>query len=124
MYEGIEPEEVGSTANLAIMGPSLAPDSDLGYSNEAEREEDNIKLNWSTASEENNDYFEIQKSYDSEVFTPIGYVDGAGNSNEVLDYSYTDSETNKAYYRLKQLDYDGEFEYSDIVVVKGNRRAE
>tara|TARA_B110000967_G_C18855239_1_gene546846 strand:+ start:778 stop:1566 length:789 start_codon:yes stop_codon:yes gene_type:complete len=89
---------------------------------EAEREEDNIKLNWSTASEENNDYFEIQKSYDGEVFTPIGYVDGAGNSNEVLDYSYTDSETNKAYYRLKQLDYDGEFEYSDIVVVKGNRR--
>ena len=40
VYEGIEPEEVGSTANLAIMGPSLAPDSDLGYSNEAEREED------------------------------------------------------------------------------------
>ena len=61
---------------------------------EAEREGDNIKL----------------------------YVDGAGNSNEVLDYSYTDSETGKAYYRLKQLDYDGEFEYSDIVVAKGNRR--
>ena len=89
---------------------------------EAEREGDNIKLNWSTASEESNDYFEIQKSYDGEVFTPIGYVDGAGNSNAVLDYSYTDSETNKAYYRLKQLDYDGEFEYSDIVVAKGNRR--
>ena len=89
---------------------------------EAEREEDNIKLNWSTASEENNDYFEIQKSYDGEVFTPIGYVDGAGNSNAVLEYSYTDSETGKAYYRLKQLDYDGEFEYSDIVVAKGNRR--
>ena len=89
---------------------------------EAEREEDNIKLNWSTASEENNDYFEIQKSYDGEVFTPIGYVDGAGNSNAVVEYSYTDSETNKAYYRLKQLDYDGEFEYSDIVVAKGNRR--
>ena len=89
---------------------------------EAEREGDNIKLNWSTASEENNDYFEIQKSYDGEVFTPIGYVDGAGNSNAVLEYNYTDSETGKAYYRLKQLDYDGEFEYSDIVVAKGNRR--
>jgi hypothetical protein len=89
---------------------------------EAEREGDNIKLNWATASEENNNYFEIQKSYDGIVFTPIGYAEGAGNSNTILDYSYTDTDISKVFYRLKQIDFNGEFEYSDVVAVRGSKR--
>ena len=89
---------------------------------EAVRIEDNIRLEWTTASELNNDYFEVLKSYDGEAFSVIGYVDGNGTSSEVIDYSYTDSEPKQAYYRLRQLDYDGQFEYSDVVAAKGNGR--
>mgnify|MGYP003652594050 FL=1 len=89
---------------------------------EAVRTEDNVRLEWTTASELNNDYFEVLKSYDGEIFSVIGYVDGHGTSSEVIDYSYTDSEPKQAYYRLRQLDYDGQFEYSDVVAAKGNGR--
>tara|TARA_R110000744_G_scaffold207198_1_gene325799 strand:+ start:3258 stop:3998 length:741 start_codon:yes stop_codon:yes gene_type:complete len=88
----------------------------------AVRIEDNVRLEWTTASELNNDYFEVLKSYDGEAFFIVGYVDGHGTSSKVIDYSYTDSEPRQAYYRLKQLDYDGQFEYSDVVAAKGNRR--
>ena len=89
---------------------------------EAVRIEGNVRLEWTTASELNNDYFEVLKSYDGEIFSIIGYVDGHGTSSEVIDYSYTDSEPKQAYYRLRQLDYDGQFEYSDVVAAKGNGR--
>ena len=89
---------------------------------EAVRVDDNVRLEWTTASELNNDYFEVLKSYDGEAFFIIGYVDGHGTSSEVIDYSYTDSEPKRAYYRLRQLDYDGQFEYSDVVAAKGNGR--
>lgn len=74
-------------------------------------------LNWITASELNNDYFEIQKSDDGYSWYSIGEIKGAGNSNSIIDYSFTDEKSiSKSYYRLKQVDYDGKFEYSDILV--------
>jgi hypothetical protein len=80
---------------------------------------DHVELTWSTASEINNDFFTIERSLDGQNFEAIGIVDGAGNSNQVLNYRMID--TNPAqgynYYRLKQTDFDGNFDYSDIRVV-------
>jgi hypothetical protein len=79
-----------------------------------------IEINWSTASETNNDYFTIERSSDGRDFRAIGTVDGAGNSTETLDYSYVDESplSGTSYYRLKQTDYDGKYSYSDVRAVK------
>ena len=76
-------------------------------------------LNWSTASEKNNDFFTIERSADGKLFTPIGVIPGSGNSNFQMNYSYTDSaNSNKqAYYRLIQTDYDGTSKSHKIVAV-------
>jgi hypothetical protein len=81
-----------------------------------------VQLLWSTASELNNLGFEIQRSVDNEDnFSTVAFVDGNGNSTEINYYSYTDnpqlSGVNQIYYRLKQVDLDGSFSYSDIVNV-------
>ncbi len=74
-------------------------------------------LEWVTASEINNDYFEVQKSDDGNNWQILGTVKGAGNSNAVLNYQFEDKNNNaKSYYRLKQIDFDGKFEYSPIIV--------
>ncbi len=79
-------------------------------------------LNWITSAEINNNYFEIQKSKNATSFKPIGKVTGAGNSNINLSYSFTDNYPYKgiSYYRLKQVDFDGEFSYSNIVSIENN----
>ncbi len=78
-----------------------------------------VHLNWATASEVNNDFFTIEKSTNGYIWEIVTFVDGAGNSNTVLDYSTTDENpyTDVSYYRLKQTDFDGQYEYSDIVAV-------
>ncbi|HNW70026.1 MAG TPA: T9SS type A sorting domain-containing protein [Bacteroidales bacterium] len=71
-----------------------------------------IVLNWSTASETNCDNFIIEKSYDTKTWTSIGTLAGAGNSNHLNNYSFSDDEPfeKTVYYRLKQVDYDGAFD--------------
>ena len=78
---------------------------------------ENIMLKWSTASERNNDYFSLERSLDGTSWQIITLVDGAGNSNSIVNYSFIDQELNNSlsYYRLKQTDFDGIFEYSDII---------
>jgi hypothetical protein len=80
---------------------------------------DNVEVTWSTASETNNDYFTIERSKDGVNFKPIAVIDGAGNSNTILNYKLMDYEPYErlSYYRLKQTDFDGKFEYSDIKAV-------
>ncbi len=77
---------------------------------------DNVILNWVTATEINNDYFTIERSVDANVFESIGTVNGNGNSTALLNYYWTDENPidGKAYYRLKQTDFDGDFQYHDI----------
>jgi trimeric autotransporter adhesin len=77
-----------------------------------------IQLNWTTVTEINNDGFEIQRSENGVNFETIGWQEGAGNYSGVKNYSFNDYEVNVGntyYYRLKQLDFDGDFEYSKIV---------
>ena len=78
------------------------------------------QLDFATASETNNDYFEIQRSSDSRNWEVIGKVKGAGTTQQEQNYSFTDRHPQKGmnYYRLKQVDYDGQFEYSSIISIK------
>ena len=89
-----------------------------------QRNGQNIDLQWITSSEENNDYFSIEKSFDGKSFYTIGMVKGSGNSSETVGYAYTDHDVsqNLVYYRLKQTDFDGSFEYSRIEKVFGRKQ--
>jgi len=82
-------------------------------------DENHIDLSWTTASEVNNDFFTVQRSFDAQNFTDVVYLPGAGNNNSVLYYHYTDNNTfnGTVYYRLKQTDYDGSSSFSAIVAV-------
>ena len=76
-------------------------------------------LDWKTASEINNDHFEIQRSVDGKTWSAIGDMPGHGTTQQEEVYSYIDASantlaSNTVYYRLKQVDYNGAFVYSDI----------
>ncbi len=78
-----------------------------------------IHLHWSTATELNNEGFEVQHSLDGRHWTEIGFVTGSGTTTVQQDYRFEHKAPPSGvnYYRLKQLDYDGAFEYSPVVVV-------
>jgi hypothetical protein len=83
-------------------------------------QDENVKLNWSTASEQNSKGFEIEKSLDGVNYRKIGFVAGAGNSFTTRSYTFTDPQraVEFNYYRLKLVDIDNTFDYSDVVLVK------
>lgn len=77
------------------------------------------ELTWSTLSEVNCSHFEIERSEEGMIFTKIGKVDGAGTTLEQSDYRFHDTEVEAKmyYYRLKQVDFNGAYEYSDILAL-------
>jgi hypothetical protein len=79
----------------------------------------NVILNWSTATEINNSGFEIERRYDKTDWLEIGFVPGHGTTTEKQNYSYIDQNVNAGIYsyRLKQVDFDGTFEYSNEILV-------
>jgi hypothetical protein len=79
-------------------------------------------LSWTTASESNNDYFAIERSSNGLEFSQIAKVNGAGNSLTTLNYNYNDVNpiSGLSYYRLKQVDFNGKFSYSEICSVTNN----
>lgn len=78
------------------------------------------KMNFSTASETNNDYFTIERSGDGVAYEAIGEIKGAGNSSKELSYEFTDEKplTGLNYYRIKQTDFDGKYSYSEVRSVR------
>ncbi len=80
-----------------------------------------VKIKWETASEINNDYFVIERSKDAVNFNFVLTVNGNGSSNQNITYTAFDNElppaTATIYYRLKQVDYNGNYTYSDIRAV-------
>ncbi len=78
-------------------------------------------LKWSTASEKGNDYFLLQRSDDGVSFETIGKIKGAGNSTSMVDYSWKDlvgTDRDESFYRLEQVDFDGNSTFSDIISVR------
>jgi len=82
----------------------------------------NVVLNWSTASELNNQMFEIERKAENSDYVTIGYVNGYGTTTETQEYSYIDKnvETGIYFYRLKQIDFLGTYEYFDEIEVDVN----
>ncbi|MCP4441855.1 MAG: T9SS type A sorting domain-containing protein [Aureispira sp.] len=82
-----------------------------------------VKIWWTTESETNNNYFNVEQSYDGISFETIAQVEGNGTSNESHEYSINhllSAEINNiswVYYRVKQTDYDGSYSYSKVVAV-------
>ncbi len=76
-----------------------------------------VTLEWATASELNNDHFLIQRSVDGVAFEDLGSVVGAGTTQQLTNYTYTDNDpiSDDLYYRLKQVDMDGSFHFSHII---------
>ncbi len=88
--------------------------------------DNNVQLSWQTATETNNRGFEIERSSDNKAFTKVGFVPGRGTTTEKSAYSYIDKDAQegKLYYRLKQVDFNGAYEYSGTVEVNYSVPAE
>lgn len=78
-----------------------------------------VQLDWATATEIDNDYFEVQRSQEGRDWEVIGVVTGAGTTVEEQQYVFDDSRpyVGNSYYRLRQVDYDGQFAFTDIILV-------
>ena len=84
------------------------------------KEKGNVNiLEWTTASEVNNDFFEVQRSTDGVDFETLESIRGNGTSHTVSHYSFIDEKpASISYYRLQQVDFDGRSEFSNIVTIK------
>ncbi|MBP9186655.1 MAG: T9SS type A sorting domain-containing protein, partial [Bacteroidia bacterium] len=84
----------------------------------------NADLMWQTATEKNASMFEVYAAVDGKNYHAIGEVKAKGNTNSVSNYNFTDinalANNNKVYYKLKMIDVNGEFEWSNIVVLSNN----
>lgn len=89
----------------------------------AKKELNKIYLSWSTASEINNDYFEVERSSNGEEFDPILKVKGAGTTSKINQYYEFDTQPNEghSYYRLKQVDFDGKSRTYNPIKIKFNQ---
>ena len=114
-----------AAAPNTIMPVELTSFSALTHNN-------SVTLNWKTATEVNNFGFEVERassqtSPGQEDWTKIGFIKGNGNSNSPKNYIYIDNSdlsSSKYSYRLKQIDNDGQFEYSNVVEVSFNKLTE
>ena len=80
------------------------------------------RLDWTTATEANVNYFAVERSADGNDWTTVGEVTAAGNSSVAVDYAFLDRQPlSLAYYRLRTVDFDGYTEYSDVVQISRPR---
>lgn len=116
MVDGYEgdccPFEVQFTSNVSLPIELMTFDGESNTSGN--------QLWWETASERNNSHFEIESSTDGTHWGKIGSQKGAGNSTQLLAYSFLDREpaSDLMYYRLKQIDFDGNYSFSNPISIK------
>lgn len=86
---------------------------------------DQVELHWTTATELNNDFFAIEHSTDGIAFRTVGQVKGAGTTSEEVQYEFMHRKpiAGTNYYRLKQVDFDGTVDYSDLIAVDMYKRS-
>ncbi len=89
---------------------------------EAQSHQHTVFLKWATATEKNNWLFEVQRSFNGVDWIKIGERKGSGNAIQRCEYAYQDELPNEGvyYYRIKQLDIDGTFDYSKVISVSGH----
>jgi hypothetical protein len=102
--------------NVCIYGTDITPVELTSFTATAQFSE--VELSWITATETNNSGFEVQRSNGSD-FETITFVNGHGTTTETQAYSYSDKNVNVGSYnyRLKQVDFDGTYEYSNVIEV-------
>ena len=112
------PDVSGNAHNGTINGPVVLPIELASFN--AKAYGSNVHLEWTTASEKNNDFFEVQRSVDGKTFLPVVKVAGAINSNTPKNYKAIDENPIGGinYYRLKQTDLDGTSTYHKIISVE------
>jgi len=112
---GFQIDFTGSTTSLNCI---VLPIELLNFS--ATPQSNSILTTWSTASETGNDFFTLERSYNTFDYVTAGTVKGAGNSTTPISYSFEDREPAPGiiYYRLKQTDLNGAFSYSAPVAVR------
>lgn len=118
----------GSGSTLNVGGQNiLTPTSSMSnllpveFSSFTAKKQDDVHslLSWQTSVEVDNDYFEVQRSANGKDFQKIGKVNGNGTTSEVQDYTFLDRDPlpGMNYYRLKQVDFNGQYDYSSVEVV-------
>lgn len=116
-------------ASIQIDGPGIAGGSSCSstlpitlVSFSGKSIDEGIQLDWVTAMERDFDYFEIQRADKDLTFKTIGKQVGEGGLNVTTEYTYLDRAfgLKKNYYRLKSVNLDGSFEYSNVIMVEGN----
>ncbi|NCS89223.1 MAG: hypothetical protein AUK34_00350 [Ignavibacteria bacterium CG2_30_36_16] len=113
-----------STGNLGLIykyiDTSIVPVELISFQGMVENKK--VILTWQTASELNNSGFQVEKSFDKENWFNIGFVEGSGTTTEKINYIFIDNNivTNIQYYRLKQVDHNGQYKFSDIIKIIGN----
>ncbi len=107
-----------TTTGPAVLENGVLPIELLYF--RAEQEGSVVQLEWATSLEENFDYFTLQRSIDGMNFEKIAEIHGAGNTTEKQIYNYTDRNPlpGNLYYRLKATDFDGTFEFFDIITLR------
>ncbi|WP_180754447.1 Ig-like domain-containing protein [Hymenobacter sp. DG01] len=114
---------VGATSNNGIISITLDRPLPVQLTRfEAKVKEADVHVSWTTAMELKNERFEVERSLDGRTFTRIGSVAGRGTTNQSAQYSYLDAKARRVapllYYRLRQVDTNGEAEYSDVQTVR------
>ena len=125
VFNGNDPDITGPMYADQTTGGGFAPMSILPVTFVnfyIAKDKDQVKIYWSTATESNNNHFELERSYDGSNWNVIAIVLSAGNSTGVTNYSYIDRTVNgsNVYYRIKQVDNDGKATYTAIKSIKNS----
>ncbi|MEP1032674.1 T9SS type A sorting domain-containing protein [Ekhidna sp.] len=104
-------------ATMTIGGGAPLPVELVSFT--GRKKDSGIDLSWITAVEINNDHFELLRSTDGKTFNSIAKVSGAGNTNSEVRYSYSDLDVSNGsyFYQIKQVDFNGEYEFHEIIHV-------
>ncbi|MFL5728887.1 MAG: T9SS type A sorting domain-containing protein [Cytophagaceae bacterium] len=122
-FQTIGPAGANLTAAVGHPFCTTLPVKIMTFTGQAENDE--VLLNWTTASETNNKKFIIERSVNLSDWQTIGEMEGAGNSTAIREYTFTDNSpvAGTVYYRLCQVNTDGAFEYSRIISVETNKNS-
>lgn len=115
-------DQAGTIIGTCDVGPSGGPTPILLSSFSVQRIGSNVKTNWQTQQEINTKNFEVQRAYDNASYQTIATIPAHGNSSTIQSYSFTDNSNNSpstSFYRIKSVDIDGKFSYTDIKSIKG-----
>ncbi len=120
----------GNTANFSSTAyrpsnPASIQPVNISYFS-AQKQNDQVEIYWGTSSEQSNDFFEVQRrGENASTFEVIGVVNGNGTTSRSHEYQFTDKQPAEGlnYYRLRQVDFDGAFEYTQIISVEMPKRS-